>query len=209
MRITKNADNSPNCFILPIYYTSQALSSNGKAPPLIVFTHFFIFYSMFKVVFPGSFDPPTLGHLNIIERVSTIFDEVAVVVAENRQKKYLFTADERLEMLQELVKSRKNVKCFIWDSLIVDFMKKENIRLIVRGIRGMDDFSYEFELSMLNKALYPHIETFFISTDPKYIVLRSSSIRELASFHGDVSLMVPPLVADALKKKFADKVDTK
>ena len=158
---------------------------------------------MFKAVFPGSFDPPTLGHLNIVERVSSIFDEVAVVVAENRQKKYLFSAQERLGMMNDMVKSWKNVRCFIWDSLIVDFMKKENIRLLIRGVRGMDDFSYEFELSMMNKALYPHIETLFITTDPKYIVLRSSSIKELASFKGDVSLMVPPLVSDALKKKFA------
>ena len=157
---------------------------------------------MLKAVFPGSFDPPTLGHLNIIERASAIFDELVVVVAENKQKKYLFSAHERLEMIKELIKPGKNVRCFIWDSLIVDFMKRENIRLLIRGIRGMDDFSYEFELSMMNKALYPHIETLFMSTDPRYIVLRSSSIKELASFQGDVSLMVPPLVADALKKKF-------
>jgi len=158
---------------------------------------------MFEAVFPGSFDPPTLGHLNIIERASEIFKGVAVVVAENRQKNYLFSAEERLAMLGAMLKSRKNVSCFIWDSLIVDFMKKENIKLIIRGIRGMDDFSYEFELSMMNKALYPHIETLFMTTDPKYIVLRSSSIKEVASFHGDVSLMVPPLVADALKKKYS------
>ena len=163
---------------------------------------YFILNFMFKAVFPGSFDPPTLGHLNIIERASVIFEEVAVVVAENRQKKYLFTAGERLDMMRELVKSRKNVSCFIWESLIVDFMKQENIRLLIRGVRGMEDFSYEFELSMMNKALYPHIETLFMTTDPKYIVLRSSSIKELASFHGDVSLMVPPIVAEALKKKF-------
>ena len=161
---------------------------------------------MFKVVFPGSFDPPTLGHLNIIDRVSAIFDEVAVVVAENRQKNYLFSAQERLEMLRELVKSKENVRCFVWDSLIVDFMKQENIRLLIRGVRGMEDFSYEFELSMMNKALYPHIETLFITTDPRYIVLRSSSIKELASLNGDVSLMVPPLVVNALEKKFSGKV---
>jgi len=157
---------------------------------------------MIRAVFPGSFDPPTLGHLNIIERASTIFDELVVVVAENRQKAQLFTAEERFTMMEEMVKSRKNVKCLIWDSLVVDFMKRENIRLIVRGVRGMDDFSHEFELSMMNKALYPDIETLFMSTDQKYIVLRSSSIKELASFHGDVSMMVPPLVAEALKKKF-------
>ena len=163
----------------------------------------FILNVMLKAVFPGSFDPLTLGHLNIIERASKIFDELVVVVAENRQKKYLFSAEERLEMMKKMVKPWENVTCHIWDTLLVDFMKKVNSRLLIRGIRGMDDFSYEFELSTMNKALYPHIETFFMTTDPKYIVLRSSSIKELASFHGDVSLMVPPLVADALKKKFS------
>jgi len=158
---------------------------------------------MLKAVFPGSFDPPTLGHLNIIERASAIFDEVTVVVAENRQKKYLFSAQERLSMMEKLVEPWKNIRCHIWDSLIVDYMKRENIRLLIRGVRGMEDFSHEFELSMMNKALYPHIETLFMTTDPKYIVLRSSSIKEIASFHGDVSLMVPPLVADALKRKYA------
>ena len=157
---------------------------------------------MFKAVFPGSFDPPTLGHLNIIERASVIFDEVVVVIAANRQKNYLFTDRERLELMNTIVKSKKNVRCSIWDSLIVEFMKQENIQIQIRGVRGMEDFSYEFELSMMNKALNPQIETLFMSTDPKYIVLRSSSIKELASFHGDVSLMVPPQVADALKKKF-------
>ena len=159
---------------------------------------------MFKAVFPGSFDPPTLGHLNIIERAAAVFDEVVVVVAENRQKKCLFSAQERLQMIEEMVKPGKNIKCYIWDSLIVDFMKRENIRLLIRGVRGMDDFSYEFELSMMNKALYPHIETLFMTTDPRYIVLRSSSIKELASFHGDVSQMVPPPVQEALKKKFRE-----
>ena len=157
---------------------------------------------MFRAVFPGSFDPPTLGHLNIIERAAAVFDELFVVVAENRQKKYFFSVEERLEMMREIVKPYKNVRYSSWDSLIVDFMKKENIRLLIRGIRGMEDFSHEFELSMMNKALYPHIETLFITTDSRFIVLRSSSIKELASFHGDVSNMVPPVVAEALKKKF-------
>jgi pantetheine-phosphate adenylyltransferase len=157
---------------------------------------------MLKAVFPGSFDPATLGHLNIIERASSLFDELVVIIAENRQKRYTFTAQERLEMLKELVKPWKNVSAVIWESLIVDYLKKEDIRILIRGVRGMEDFSYEFELSMMNKGLYPHIETLFMTTDPKYIVLRSSSIRELASFHGDVSAMVPPLVADALRKKY-------
>jgi pantetheine-phosphate adenylyltransferase len=164
---------------------------------------------MFKAVFPGSFDPPTLGHLNIIERASAIFEGLAVVVAENRQKNYLFSAEERLYMMNDIVKPRENVKCFIWDSLIVDFMRQENIRLLIRGVRGMDDFSHEFELSMMNKALYPDIETIFMATEPRYIVLRSSSVKELASFHGDFSRMVPPVAEEALRKKFEQiDVDT-
>jgi len=160
--------------------------------------------TMIRAVFPGSFDPPTLGHLNIIERASSIFDELLVVVAENKQKRQLFTAEERLSMMANLVKASGNVKCLIWDSLVVDFMKREGIRLLVRGIRGTEDFSHEFELAMMNKAIYSGIETVFLTTDPKYLVLRSSLIKELASFHGDVSLMVPPLVAQALKNKFSE-----
>jgi pantetheine-phosphate adenylyltransferase len=162
----------------------------------------FMLMPMFKVVFPGSFDPPTLGHMNIIERASLLFDELVVIIAENRQKRYCFSADERLKMMVELIKPWKNVSALIWDSLIADYMKREGVRTLIRGVRGMEDFSYEFELSMMNKGLYPQIETLFMTTEPKYIVLRSSSIRELASFHGDVSAMVPPLVAEALKAKF-------
>jgi pantetheine-phosphate adenylyltransferase len=162
---------------------------------------------MFKAVFPGSFDPPTLGHINIIERASCLFDELVVIIAENRQKRYFFSAEERFSMMSELVKPWKNVTVVAWDSLIVNFMKQENIHILVRGVRGVDDFSYEFELSMMNKALYPNIETLFMTTDPKYFVLRSSSIRELASFHGNVSAMVPPLVAEALKERFGKVAD--
>jgi len=157
---------------------------------------------MHKAVFPGSFDPPTLGHLNIIERASDIFDELFVVVAQHREKKYLFSAEERLEMVRDIAKTRSNVKCLTWNNLIVDFMRQEDIKILIRGVRGMEDFSYEFELSMMNKGLRPEIETLFLTTDPRYIVLRSSSIKELASYSGDVSHMVPPVAAEALKKKF-------
>ncbi|MDR1787618.1 MAG: pantetheine-phosphate adenylyltransferase [Treponema sp.] len=160
---------------------------------------------MFKAVLPGSFDPATLGHINIIERASSLFDALIVIVAENRQKRYLFSAEERLAMMRELTRPWGNVSVVLWDSLIVDYMKQEGIPVLVRGVRGVDDFSYEFELSMMNKSLYPHIETLFMVTDPKYFVLRSSSIKELASFHGDVSAMVPGLVSDALKAKFGEK----
>jgi pantetheine-phosphate adenylyltransferase len=157
---------------------------------------------MLKTAFPGSFDPPTLGHLNIIERAARIFDEVLVVVAENRQKKYLFPVEERIIMVSSLVKPWNNVSVAKCDSLIVDFIQERNIRLLLRGVRDVGDFSYEFELSMMNKALGAAIETIFMTTDPEYFVLRSSVIKELASFHGDVSSMVPPLVAEALRTKY-------
>jgi pantetheine-phosphate adenylyltransferase len=157
---------------------------------------------MLKAVFPGSFDPPTLGHLNIIERASDIFEELVVVVAENRQKRYLFSAEERVALIKELTKERKNISVAVCDSLIVEFMRERDIKLLVRGVRGVSDFSYEFELSMMNKALASDIETIFMTTDPAYFVLRSSAIKELASFQGDISGMVPPLVAKGLKTKF-------
>jgi pantetheine-phosphate adenylyltransferase len=157
---------------------------------------------MLKAIFPGSFDPPTFGHINIIERACSVCDELVVVVAENREKRYLFSVDERIAMLEKLTESRKNVSVAPWNSLIVDFMKKHDIRLMIRGVRGVNDFAYEFDLSMMNKALDPRIETIFLTTDPEYFVLRSSAIKELAAFHGDVSAMVPPLVAEALKAKY-------
>jgi len=157
---------------------------------------------MMRAAFPGSFDPPTSGHINIIQRAAAIFEELIVVVAENKQKKYLFSAEERASMIRELVKDRKNVSVTVCGCLIVDFLKKNGINLLIRGVRGLEDFSYEFELSMMNKALDPEIETIFMTTDPEYFVIRSSSIKELASFHGDLHGMVPQLVAEALKEKY-------
>jgi len=157
---------------------------------------------MLKAAFPGSFDPPTSGHINIIKRAASIFGELTVVVAENKQKKYLFSAKERANMIEELVKDLKNVSVTICDCLIVDFLKENGIKLLVRGVRGLEDFSYEFELSMMNRTLDPQIETIFMTTDPEYFVIRSSSIKELASFNGNLHGMVPPLVVKALKDKY-------
>jgi pantetheine-phosphate adenylyltransferase len=159
---------------------------------------------MLKAAFPGSFDPPTSGHINIIQRAASIFDELVVVVAENKQKKYLFSAQERASMIIELIREKKNVSVTVCDCLVVDFLKKKGIKLLIRGVRGLEDFSYEFELSMMNKALDPEIETIFMTTDPEYFVIRSSSIKELASFNGNLHDMVPPLVAKALKEKYSN-----
>ncbi|MDR0375856.1 MAG: pantetheine-phosphate adenylyltransferase [Treponema sp.] len=158
-----------------------------------------------KAVLPGSFDPPTLGHSNLIERAAGIFDELLVVISENRRKKSLFSTEERVHMLEELVRPFHNVAIFVWDSLVADFMKQHNARLLVRGARNSIDFAYEFELSLMYKTIDPNIETIIIPTDPKYFTIRSSSIKELASFHGDVSSMAPPFVALALKAKYEEE----
>jgi len=157
---------------------------------------------MLKAAFPGSFDPPTSGHINIIRRAASVFEELVIVIAENRQKKYLFSAQERAEMMLELVKDLKNVSVTVCDCLIVDFLRKEGIKILVRGVRGVEDFSYEFDISMMNRTLGPDIETIFMTTDPEFLVIRSSSIKELASFNADLHGMVPPLVAKALKNKY-------
>lgn len=157
---------------------------------------------MVKAVFPGSFDPPTFGHLNIIERARTIFSEVHVVVAVNSEKKYLFSENERVELIRDLVKQWDNVFVQSWNNLIVAYAKKISARVLIRGVRNFSDFSYEFDLALMNRGLNPGIETFFLSTDPEFFVLRSSSIKELASFGGDVSSMVPAPVAALLRTKF-------
>ncbi|HPO03006.1 pantetheine-phosphate adenylyltransferase [Treponema zuelzerae] len=157
---------------------------------------------MVKAVFPGSFDPPTWGHLNVIERARKIFSEIHVVVAVNSDKKYLFTEDERVSLMKELVKPWDNVHVRSWNRLIVNYAEAIDARVLIRGVRNLADFSYEFDLAMMNQGLSPDIETVFLATDPKYFVLRSSAIKELASFGGDVSTMVPDLVKEQLEKKF-------
>ncbi|MBL8968390.1 MAG: pantetheine-phosphate adenylyltransferase [Spirochaetaceae bacterium] len=160
---------------------------------------------MVKAVFPGSFDPPTFGHLNIIERARGIFEELYVVVAVNRQKTGLFSPEERLGLLQELLAPYGNVSVHLCDSLIVNFARDHGCRVLVRGVRSVPDFSYEFELSILNKGLDPGIETIFMPTDPKYFVLRSSAIKELAAFDGDLTNMVPTQVAEAVRRKVREE----
>lgn len=164
-------------------------------------------YSTFMVraVFPGSFDPPTFGHLNIIERARTMFSEIHVVVAVNSEKKYLFSPDERVELIRGMVAGWENVTVHTWNNLIVEYARTIDARVLIRGVRNLADFSYEFDLAMMNRGLNPEIETVFLSTDPQYFVLRSSAIKELASFGGDVSTMVPPAVATLLHAKYANR----
>lgn len=156
---------------------------------------------MIKAVFPGSFDPPTNGHLDIIQRASKLFDNVDVVISVNPAKQYMFSEQERLEMLQELLKDYENVQVHLWEGLIVNYAKEHGAKVLIRGIRSANDFSYEFELAHMNQNLNPQIETMFLPSKEKWGVVKSSSIKELAMFGGDISRMVPPLVVTALKKK--------
>lgn len=155
---------------------------------------------MLRALMPGSFDPPTNGHLNLIERAVKIYDHLDIVVAQNSQKTYTFAAEERLEMMKALTEKWDTVHVHIWDRMIVEFARKVGARIMIRGVRALSDFSYEFELSMLNKGLDPEIETIFMPTDAQYFVLRSSAIKELVRLGGDVSAMVPSLVEDRLRR---------
>ncbi|MDC7246252.1 MAG: pantetheine-phosphate adenylyltransferase [Sphaerochaetaceae bacterium] len=154
-----------------------------------------------RAILPGTFDPPTNGHINLIERSSKLFGHLDVVVADNIHKKCLFTATERLEMLQELVTSLENVDVVIHSGLIVDYAKEHNIDVMVRGVRALVDFGYEFELAMTNKQLYAPLEVVFLPTDPKFFVLRSSAIKEMAAFGADISKMVPENVSESLTRR--------
>lgn len=157
---------------------------------------------MIKAVFAGSFDPPTNGHLDIIKRASTLFEKIDVVVSVNPDKKYMFTQDERLQMLKELVKDMENISVHAYEGLIVNYAKQNNAKVLIRGVRSSNDFSYEFELASMNQNLNPEIETVFLQSREKYAIVKSSSIKELAKFGGDISRMVPSVVQKALEAKY-------
>ncbi len=157
---------------------------------------------MTTAVFPGSFDPPTYGHLNIIERASGLFDKIDVLISVNPDKQCLFSDNERYNMLLELTKDLKNVTVHIWNSLVTDYCRQTGAKVLIRGVRNAMDFSHEFDLSLMNKHLNFEVETLLIPTEQKYFLVRSSSIKEAARFGGDISKMVPKLVEIELKKKF-------
>ena len=160
---------------------------------------------MIKAVFPGSFDPPTNGHLDIIHRASKLFDNLDVLISVNPNKQYMFSEQERLEMLTSLLKDYKNVQIHVWEGLIVNYAKQVGANVLIRGIRSINDFSYEFELAHMNQKLNPEIETMFVPCKEKFGIVKSSSIKELAMFGGDISRMVPPIVEKALKEKLINK----
>ncbi|CAB5064209.1 MAG: pantetheine-phosphate adenylyltransferase [Actinobacteria bacterium] len=159
---------------------------------------------MKRAVCPGSFDPVTFGHLDIIERASGQFDEVIVAVLENRTKASLFTVEERMEMIRKTTSKFSNVKVDSWHGLLVDFCKENSIQAIVKGLRAVTDFDYELQMAQVNLQ-GSGVETMFMATAPSHSFLSSSIVKELAHFGGDVSSMVPSIVNDALKARVAGK----
>jgi pantetheine-phosphate adenylyltransferase len=153
-----------------------------------------------SAVCPGSFDPITFGHLDIIERASSLYDEVVVAVMINHSKKSLFTVEERMALIEDVCKKFPNVRVDSWHGLLVDFCKKNEIPAIVKGLRAVSDFEYELQMSQMNHQL-AGVETVFISTSPQYSYLSSSLVKEIATYGGDVSAYVPPTVLTQLLKK--------
>ncbi|HOE83632.1 MAG TPA: pantetheine-phosphate adenylyltransferase [Sphaerochaeta sp.] len=150
---------------------------------------------------PGSFDPPTNGHIDIIERSATLFEKLYVVVADNVQKMPLFTPVERMEMLRTILSDHKNIEVVSYRGLVVDFARAHGVGVMIRGVRALVDFGYEFELAMTNKQLNPDLEVLFMPTSPQYFQLRSSAIKEMAAYGADISPMVPPLVVEMMRKR--------
>ncbi len=158
---------------------------------------------MKRAVCPGSFDPITYGHLDIIERASARFDQVVVAVLENRTKASLFTVEERMTMIKETTSKFPNVIVDSWHGLLVDYCKTNSVQAIVKGLRAVTDFDYELQMAQVN--LQSGIETMFMATAPAHSFLSSSLVKELAHYGGDVSSMVPPTVNAALKARVAGK----
>jgi pantetheine-phosphate adenylyltransferase len=152
-------------------------------------------------VYPGTFDPITYGHLDVIGRASEIFDKVIVTVARNTAKRPLFTVEERETMIEKAVRQYRNVQVDSFDGLLIDFARRKKAKAIVRGLRAISDFEVEFQMALMNRKLEGSITTVFLMPHEKYTYLNSSVVREIASFGGDVSEFVPPGVVEYLKKK--------
>ena len=158
---------------------------------------------MKTAIYPGSFDPVTLGHYDIIERSSKIFDRLIVGVLNNSAKSPLFSVEERVKMLKDVTKGLPNVEVMAFDGLLIDFARAKEAQVIVRGLRAVTDFEYELQNAQTNRKLSgDRLDTVFLTTSLEYAYLSSSSVKEIASFNGDISQCVPPFVAKLVYEKF-------
>ena len=153
-------------------------------------------------VYPGSFDPITNGHLDIITRSSKLFDKVIVGVLKNKNKQPKFTAEERVMLIEKVTEDLDNVEVLSFDGLLVDLAKQHDARVIIKGLRTVNDFEYEFQMALLNKTLAGECETMFMMTNSKYSYISSSMVNELASYKGDLTGLVPSEIIDFIKKRY-------
>lgn len=156
-----------------------------------------------KVIFPGSFDPVTLGHLNVIQRAANLFNEVTVAILKNSQKSSLFTDNEKIEMLEELLYDVDNVRVELFSGLLAEYVSLKGADAVIRGLRSPSDYEYERQLAALNHSLNPNLETIFLLTDMRYSYVSASYAREVAYYGGDVSGLVPKSVEKRLRQKFS------
>lgn len=157
---------------------------------------------MKRAIYPGSFDPVTLGHLDVIERSAKISDELIVGVLNNNAKSPLFSVEERVNMLKEVTQHMPHVKIEAFDGLLVDFAVRSDANIIVRGLRAITDFEYELQMSQMNNALNPDVDTVFLTTRLEYAYLSSSTVKEVALMGGDISKFVPQIVVERVYNKF-------
>ena len=156
---------------------------------------------MSKIIYAGTFDPVTNGHLDVIQRGARIFDELVVAIADNPAKTPLFTREERINLLKQLTVSYHNVKVDSFKGLLIEYVRRQKTNIILRGIRTISDFEYEFQMALTNRAIAPDIETVFVMTCEKYSYISSRLIKEAVSLGGNVSMFVPKPVEELLKKK--------
>lgn len=155
-------------------------------------------------IYPGSFDPVTNGHIDIIRRSAKLVDTLIVAILRNTNKNSLFSEEERIELLQRSCSDIKNLEIECFSGLLVDFAKEKNANLIIRGLRALTDFEYEFQMAQMNKQLYSDIETIFLVTDVKYSFLSSSAVKEVAKFGGGINDFVPDVVARQILEKYKE-----
>ena len=160
---------------------------------------------MLRAIYPGSFDPVTFGHIDIIRRSASMVDELIVGVLNNNAKIPLFSVEERVRMLEKVLKDMPNVKCIPFEGLLVDFAHETGARMVIRGLRAITDFEYELQMAQTNHKLRPDVETVFLTTSLEYSYLSSTTVKEVAAFGGDISQFVPEYVADRIKEKMKQK----
>lgn len=154
-------------------------------------------------IYPGTFDPVTFGHLDVLERAAKMFDKIIISAAASTDKTTLFSPEERIEMLRRISAKMKNVETESFSGLLVDYARSKKADVIIRGLRAISDFEYEFQMALTNRKIAPSIETVFLMPNEKYSYISSTFVREIAKYGGDVSEFVPGVVFDMLKKKFS------